>query len=206
MVKTDSPSLYNLPTRFAVIKTDCPSFYKPHSCFAVVKTDFASFYNPPICFVEVKTDTANFLHALRWPNRTLQAFARSLYTRSAVVKTDKQASYTLRDCQNKFSKLLQASYMHCNCQNGSSKLLQVPYTLFGGQNVPRGAFASFLYALRLSKRTLCTCTIKPPTRIAEVKTGSPNAFWGSINGLSEQLQASYTLCGIQNWLYELQRG
>ena len=128
-----------------------------------------------------------YIHALQWSKRTSKP-----PTRFAIVKISSPNFYKPPTCI-------------AIVKTDPPSFYKSP-TRFSVAKTYLGAFASFLYALRLSKRTLCTCTIKPPTRIAEVKTGSPNAFWGSINGLSEQLQASYTLCGIQNWLYELQRG
>lgn len=161
----DSPNIYKPPTRLLEMKTDFPSIYNAITHFEIAKKDFLNFHKlfwdrlngpskPTTCIANVKTDSPNI---------------HKPPIRFAVGKLNNPKIYKPSTGQNGLAEFLQASYTLCDCRNGLSGLLQPWYTHCRVQTVPPLLQASHTFC---GVKTDTQSFYKLPTRLTVIKMES----------------------------------
>ena len=136
-VKTDSPNLYKLPTRFAVALTDSPRIYKHPTLIAVVKTDSPIFYSLSIYFGVIKTDSPGFHEANPRFAVTLRSSTSLLHTLlQPLMSPDYHANACKRsvsDLNKRCSRMLSFVFIQFGCD---TQILKDLLQLIGSQASP----------------------------------------------------------------------
>ena len=136
-VKTDSPNLYKLPTRFAVALMDSPRIYKHPTLIAVVKTDSPIFYILSTYFGVIKTDSPGFHEANPRFAVTLRSSTSLLHTLlQPLMSADYHANackISESDSNKRCSRMLPFVFIQFGCD---TQILKDRLQLTGPKPVP----------------------------------------------------------------------